>query len=80
MKKHHWSLRKAYRYLSGLHANLKINDGFKRQLSQYEYGLFGKVSLDFFDKKRRRKDVDYCSEKTFGSRVSIVGSPRYVVR
>ena len=79
MKKLGWSLKAAYRYLSVLHANLKTNDGFKRQLMQYELETFGVVTLDFFDRKKRRKQVDYSAEKTFDSRVTFVGSPHLSV-
>lgn len=79
MKKLGWSLKRSYRYLSRLHANLKINDGFKSQLMEYERETHGELTHDFFDKRRRRKHVDYCREKVIDSSLSAAETARFLM-
>lgn len=53
MKKCEWSLEKAYHHVLDCNRKLRINDGFKRQLMDYEFSIFNAKSIDFFDKRSR---------------------------
>ena len=54
MQKKDWSLDKSYSHLLDCNKKLRINDGFKRQLMQYELSIFNTNSLDFFNKRTTR--------------------------
>ena len=54
MTKKGWSLAKAYDHVLEQNKKLRINDGFKRQLMQFEFSLFNVNSYDFFDKRTTR--------------------------
>ena len=53
MKMHGWNLKKAYEHVDDCSRKLRINDGFKRQLMEYELKLFKEQSIDFFDRRTR---------------------------
>merc|ERR1711879_281491 len=54
MKKHSWTLARAYDHVMERNRKLRINDGFKRQLMQFEFSLFNSNSFDFFAKRTTR--------------------------
>ena len=47
-------LAKAYKDVFAKNGNLRINDGFKKKLMEFENSLFARNSLDFFAKKGRK--------------------------
>ena len=53
MTKLQWPLEKAYQHVLNCNRKLRINDGFQRQLMEYEAKLFGASSFNFFDKRTR---------------------------
>lgn len=57
-----YSLDKAWNHINEIHADLKINDGFKMQLMQYEKKATGESTLDFYAKRRSKKPVRYQSK------------------
>jgi hypothetical protein len=44
-----YTLERALSLLSEKHVEMKLNEGFKKQLTQLEFKLYGVVSYDFFD-------------------------------
>ncbi len=48
-----WDLKKAFQVLSERHSNINVNEGFKKQLMDFELSLGkDKPSLDFFTSRR----------------------------
>jgi len=65
-----WSLERAFKHVHAHNLNkLRINEGFKRQLMEFEMRLFGTNSKDFFDGRRRsdRRPTDPSSSSSSSS-------------
>ena len=48
------NLKSVWDHINKIHKDLKINDGFKLQLMQYEKKVFGENSIDFYKKRATR--------------------------
>jgi len=63
-----WDLKKAFQVLSERHSNINVNDGFKKQLMDFELSLGkDKPTLDFFTSRRSSlissKEISLKAEK-----------------
>lgn len=66
MKRLGWSLKSAYDHVSEMtHGRIRINDGFKRQLMEYERELFGVNSLNFFPQRKRVRSYAEMTDADF---------------
>ena len=54
-----YNLDTVWKHVNDIHADLKVNDGFKLQLMQYEKKINGTNTLDFYAKRTSRKPVRY---------------------
>lgn len=63
MKKMGWDLKKSYNHVLECNKKLRINDGFKRQLMEFEFSIFNSNSFDFFDKRSRSGTSRTCDNK-----------------
>src|SRR4051812_35658961 len=54
VQQHKWDLQRAYKHMTEKSETVNLNDGFKRQLMDFEVQCLGSASFDFFFNSPRR--------------------------
>jgi len=60
MKRENWTLEHAYNLIKSLRPSIRPNDGFIKQLTEYEIKLFGQSTLKLQPRNSIFKQCQYC--------------------